>query len=319
MKKYVLAIILLLCSACGNEKEMFQGYVEGEYLYLSSSRSGRLEKLHVAKGEQIQKDTLVFELENASEKHALTQAKGEMQSALAQLNDMKVGKRPEEIAMATAMLNQARAEAKNANVLLKRNEELAAKGAISKQDLDTLRAHAKASNEKVSELQHQVDVYQLPNREQQIEAQNARYEAAQAMVAQKEWDLAQKQLFAPSAGLVFDTLYKEGEWVQAGSPVVWLLLQDEIKIRFYIPEELFSTVQYGQKVFVHVDGSADGTGQEYSAIINYISQSCEFTPPVIYSNETRSKLVYMIEAVPEDMEVRKILHAGQPVSVSLAE
>lgn len=319
MKKYFLAIVFLLCTACGDEKNIFQGYVEGEYLYLSSSRSGRLEKLHVVKGEQIQKNTLVFELENESEKYALTQAKGEMQSALAQLNDMKVGKRPEEIAMATAMLNQARAEAKNANVLLKRNEELAAKGAISKQDLDTLRAHAKASNEKVSELQHQVEVYQLPNREQQIEAQNARCEAAKALVAQREWDLAQKQLFSPSSGLVYDTLYNEGEWVQAGSPVVWLLLQDKIKIRFYIPEELFSTVQYGQKVIVHVDDAVEGTGQKHTAVINYISPNCEFTPPVIYSNETRSKLVYMIEAIPEDVEIGKLLHAGQPVSVSLTE
>lgn len=315
MKKFLLALVFLLCSACGSEKDMFQGYVEGEYLYLSSSRSGRLEKLHVVKGEQIRKDVLVFELENESEKYALAQAKGEMQSALAQLNDMKVGKRPEEIAMATAMLNQARAEAKNANVLLKRNEELAAKGAISKQDLDTLRAHARSSNEKVSELQHQVEVYQLPNREQQIEAQNARYEAAKAIVAQREWDLAQKQLYSPSAGLVYDTLYNEGEWVQAGSPVVWLLLQDKIKIRFYVPEELFSKVQYGQKVFVHVDGA----GQEYAAAINYISPSSEYTPPVIYSNETRSKLVYMIEAVPEEKQVRELLHAGQPVSVSLIE
>ncbi len=315
MKKYLIIFVFLCCAACGNEKDVFQGYVEGEYLYLSSSRSGRLEKLHVVKGEQIQKDTLVFELENASEKHALKQAAEEMNSVFAMLKDMKLGKRPEEIAMAKAMLNQAKAEAKNANILLKRNEELAAKGAISKQDLDTLRAHAKTSNEKVAELTWQVEIYQLPDRAQQIEAQTARLEAAKASVAQREWDLAQKQLVSPEDGLVYDTLYKEGEWVQAGSPIVWLLLQDQIKVRFYIPEEKFSQVEYGQRVTVHVDGAQ----KEYTAIISYISPSAEYTPPVIYSNETRSKLVYMIEARPEDVEVRKLLHAGQPVSVSLAE
>lgn len=315
MKKYLLVLVVLLCAACGNEKDVFQGYAEGEYLYLSSSRSGRLEKLHVVKGEQIEKGSLVFELENALEKHVLTQATEEMLSALAMLEDMKLGRRPEEIAMARAMLNQAKAEAKNANILLKRNEELAAKGAISKQDLDTLRAHAKTSNEKVAELAYQVEIYQLPDRARQIEAQNARYEAAKASVAQREWDLAQKQLFSPENALVYDTLYKEGEWVQAGSPVVWLLLQDQIKVRFYVPEEKFSQVQYGQKVFIHVDGAK----QEYPAAVSYISPSAEYTPPVIYSNETRSKLVYMIEAFPDDGEVRKLLHAGQPVSVSLAE
>lgn len=198
---------------------------------------------------------------------------------------------------------------------MKRNEELAVKGAISKQDLDTLRAHAKTSNEKVAELTWQVEIYQLPDRAQQIEAQTARLEAAKASVAQREWDLAQKQLVSPEDGLVYDTLYKEGEWVQAGSPIVWLLLQDQIKVRFYIPEEKFSQVEYGQRVAVHVDGAQ----KEYTAIISYISPSAEYTPPVIYSNETRSKLVYMIEARPEDVEVRKLLHAGQPVSVSLSE
>ena len=198
MKKYFVILISLFCVACGNEKDIFQGYVEGEYLYLSSSRSGRLEKLHAVKGKQIEKDSLVFELENVSEKHALKAAEGEMSSVFAMLEDMKLGKRPEEVAMAKAMLNQARAEAKNANVLLKRNEELAAKGAISKQDLDTLRAHAKTSSEKVAELTWQVEIYQLPDRAQQIEAQKARYEAAKANVAQREWDLAQKQLFSSS-------------------------------------------------------------------------------------------------------------------------
>lgn len=315
MKKYLFFVVSVFLSACGGDSETFQGYVEGEYSYLASSRAGRLEKLYVSKGENIKKDELLFKLENDPEEFALLEAEQNRLRVLAQLNDMRLGKRPEEIAMAKAMLNQAKAEARNAGVLLKRNEELAQKGAISKQDLDDLRTAAKASNEKVAELASQVEVYQLPEREKRIEAQEALLKLAEAEVSQRTWELAQKKVSAPADGLVYDTLYKEGEWVQAGKPVIWFLLENELKIRFFVPETVLSSLHLGQNVYVY----ADGRTKAYSALINYISPQAEYTPPVIYSNETRSKLVYMIEAKPIAENVRETLHPGQPVSVRLYE
>ena len=59
----------------------------------------------------------------------------------------------------------------------------------------------------------------------------------------------------------------------------------------------------------------DGRTGELPATISYLSASAEFTPPIIYSNETRSKLVFMVEARPADGATR--LNVGQPVSVRL--
>jgi len=50
--------------------------------------------------------------------------------------------------------------------------------------------------------------------------------------------------------------------------------------------------------------------------VSYVANDPEFTPPVIYSNETRAKLVFLIEARPAIGDAPK-LRPGQPVAVTL--
>ena len=136
--------------------------------------------------------------------------------------------------------------------------------------------------------------------------------AAEARVAQARWDLEQKQLRAPASGLVYDTLFRAGEWVPAGSPVVQVLPPGNVKIRFFVPEPLVGGLKTGGQVLVR----ADGRPEPFAAAVSYVASNAEYTPPVIYSNETRSKLVFMVEARPEP-GIAAELHPGQPVSVSL--
>jgi HlyD family secretion protein len=110
--------------------------------------------------------------------------------------------------------------------------------------------------------------------------------------------------------LVFDTLYNKGEWVASGNPVVVLLPPENLKIRFFIPETALSSVHIGQRV----DVACDGCKKPIEAKISYISDKAEYTPPVIYSNETRSQLIFKIEAKPESPDLLT-MHPGQPVEV----
>ncbi|MDR3323761.1 MAG: HlyD family efflux transporter periplasmic adaptor subunit, partial [Zoogloeaceae bacterium] len=239
------------------------------------------------------------------------QAEQALLSATAQLNNMETGKRPEEIAVARAQLNQAQAEAANAATLLRRYETLIKTNGIAQQELDNAKAAASATAARVTELRRQVDVYRLPEREKLVEAQRAAVSAAEARAAQARWVLAQKQVSAPAAGQVYDTLFRAGEWVPAGSPVVQLLPPGNVKIRFFVPETQIGGIHIGEPVRV----KADGREPPFTAIISYVAANVEYTPPIIYSNETRSKLVFMIEARPEAEAAA--LHPGQPVSVSL--
>jgi len=140
-------------------------------------------------------------------------------------------------------------------------------------------------------------------------ARSARDQDRQRL-AQAEWNFSQKHQTAPQAGLVFDTLYREGEWVDAGHPVVVLLPPEDIEVRAFVPEAEIGRIHPGDQVQVFVDGVTE----PFTGTLRYIFPEAEYTPPVIYSEESRGKLVFMVE-VDFDRETAAKLHPGQPVDV----
>ena len=305
-----LGLIFVLAGCSGGGRGGFQGYVEGDFVNVATSEPGQLEQLLVAKGDQIEQGKPLFILESASEAAALRQAKGALAAAEAQLQDMQSGKRPQELEVIRSQLEQAKAEATRATADLVRDTAQLATGGIAQAQLDRSKAAADSAAAHVSELEHQLDVASLPARSDQIAAQEAQVAAAKATVDQVEWRLQQTAVVAPVTALVFDTLYKQGEWVSAGRPVVRLLPPEAVKIRFFVPETALGGLAIGQKLTVRCDGYKS----KIPVTVSYISTEAEYTPPVIYSNETRSKLVFMIEARPQDGAQ---LHPGQPVRVEL--
>ena len=114
----------------------------------------------------------------------------------------------------------------------------------------------------------------------------------------------------PQAGLVFDTLYRPGEWVAAGRPVVVLLPPANIKVRAFVPEPRIGSIHLGDSVRVVVDGVAEpfvGQGELHLAA-GRVHAAGHLQP------ESRGKLVFMIEIV-FDPAVAAKLHPGQPVDV----
>jgi HlyD family secretion protein len=303
--------LFLLAAACSSRREnVFQGYAEGDFIYLASSQPGRLERLAVARGDQVAAGAPLFALESVLEQAAQRQAQHQLDAALAQLEDLKTGKRPPEVGVINEQLAAAEAAARKSASQRERDEIQYRAGGISQEQLQATRAQADADAAKVRELQHQVQVARLPGREQQLRAQNEQVEAARAAVSEANWKLDQKTIASPRAGLVYDTLYREGEWINAGNPVVRMLPPQNIKVRFFVPEIVLGSLAPGRALSVRCDGCA----ADVPAVISYISAESEYTPPVIYSNETRVKLVYMIEARPSPQDAPK-LHPGQPLEV----
>ncbi|GGD85922.1 HlyD family secretion protein [Caballeronia grimmiae] len=306
----VAATMLAACSR--EDSNSYQGYVEGEFVYVASSQSGKLVDLPITRGQTITTGTPLFALESVDETAALDQAKRQLVATQSQLEDILTGKRAPEVASVRAQLALARANARKAALQLRRDEVQFDAGGISKGQLDDSRANADATAAQVRDLSEQVDIARLPGRPQQIAAQRAQVAAAQAVVAQAQWKLDQKRVAAPADGLVYDTLYRRGEWVQAGSPIVQMLPPGNIKVRFFVPESTVGALAAGRAVSIHCDGCA----ADIAAKITYVSNQAEYTPPVIYSNESRAKLVFMIEAHANASDASK-LHPGQPVAVRL--
>ena len=305
-----LAAILAGCSA--ETPNTYQGYVEGEYVHVASAVGGRLERLLVQRGQTVEAKAPLFQLESEEETAAKRQAEEQLKASQAQLADLRQGRRNPELDVAKAQLAQANAAEQQAAQQLKRDEAQFEIGGIPRAQLEDSRANHAIKAARVRELQGQLEVSRLPAREDQIRAQDAQVQAARAASSQSSWRLDQKHVAAMQGGLVVDTLYREGEWVAPGSPVVRMLPPQNVKVRFFVPQPVIGGLKPGRNLAVR----CDGCGAEVPATVSYIAAEPEYTPPVIYSNETRAKLVFMVEARPS-VENAARLRPGQPVSVTL--
>lgn len=306
-----VAVALTVPVACHRQDDgRVQGYVEGEFVYVASPYAGQLENLAVRRGAQVKTGELLFALDGTAEKAARDEADRRVVQARANLADATKGKRPEEIDAMEAQLAQARAALVLAEKEMARQQELRKTGVSSTQDLDRARATRDQDSQRVTQLEADLATAKLGARTDQVAAAEANVRAQEAALAKAEWDLAQKTQRAPQDGLVFDTLYQQGEWVGAGKPAVVLLPPPNIKVRAFVPEAKVGAIHPGDTVSV----SVDGVGEKYAGKVSYISPQAEYTPPVIYSRETRTKLVFMVEA-HFDPSVAVRLHPGQPVEV----
>src|SRR6185295_16013061 len=129
-----------------------------------------------------------------------------------------------------------------------------------------------------------------------------------------EWDLGQKRQSSVQAGLVYDTLYREGEWVPAGRPVVALLPPPNLKVRAFVPQARVATLRPGDPARVFVDG----VETPFAGRLSFISPQVEYTPPVIFSKESREKLVFLVELRFDDATAAR-LNPGQPVDVEFGQ
>jgi HlyD family secretion protein len=248
-------------------------------------------------------------LESGNETALRDEAKGRLAQAEAQLANLRKGKRTPEIDALVAQRAQAEAQLTLSKLQLDRQSKLPVSEVVSQDRLDQLQAAYQRDRARVSELAAQIAVARLAARDDEIDAAEAAVAAARATLAQAEWRLSQRALVAPGNALVADTLYVAGEYVPANSPVLSLLPPGNVKLRFFVPEPVLAGLRIGEEV----DVRCDGCPADLAARITFIAPQAEYTPPVIYSRETRAKLVFLIEAKSS----RAGLHPGQPIEVRL--
>ena len=243
-----IALVGFLTSCGHSDRIRVQGYVEGEFVYVSSQLAGPLQGLNVQRGMQVQAGAPLFELDSTVEKDALDLAKASLTFS------EKDFERQQQLSLDP--------------------------GSASVRDLQLSRSARDQDNQRLASAQ---------------------------------WNYTQKFQSAPQAGLVFDTLYRVGEWVDAGHPVVVLLPPSDIEVRAFVPETQIGLIHPGDPAQVYVDG----VSEPFKGTLRYIFPQSEYTPPVIYSQESRSKLVFMVE-IDFDPETAAKLNPGQPVDVEFS-
>ncbi len=300
----------LLASACSQPPPSgWQGYAEGDYVYLAAPSGGVLQRLPVHRGQAVDRGALLFALDTAAESAQQAEATARLQAAQALAGDAAKGRRPAERAVTQAQWAQVRAQAEQARLAWVRERQLVAQGFTSQARLDEARTSFDAAKQRVYELAAALQVSALPARDDQRAAAEADALAARQLLAQVDVRIAEKQRVAPAPAQVADTFYRVGEWVPAGQPVVALLPGGAVRARFFVPQAELAGVATGQPVAI----ACDGCGAPIPAHVDFIATRAEFTPPVIYSSTQRSRLVFMVEARPDDPAAA--LKPGQPLDV----
>jgi HlyD family secretion protein len=300
-----------LFSACAPAAPFAVGYVEGDYVLLAPAEVAQVEAVAVRRGDRVEPGKPLVTLENADAVIAVSQAEAALAQAQAQLADLKVGKRPEEIAVLEATVRSAKAQADEAERVLSRTKDLFARGIATQAQLDEATTTLEVAQAAIGQSEANLAVAKLPARPETIKAAEGQVRQAEASLDQARWRLSKRTLSAPSPGRVDDVIRNPGDTAGPSAPVLSILPDGAVKLTLYIPEEAFSSVKVGDELAVH----CDGCGPDIKARVSYVSPDPEFTPPVIYSLENRQKLVYLVEAKPEGEAGP--LQPGQIVDVQL--
>lgn len=290
---------------------VWQGYAEADFVKIGPTQQGMLTAVFVKRGDEVTAGTPLFAQDEVDDRAARDQAANMLGQAVKQLANLQMASKPTEIEQATDNLADAQSTLVRTAADLDRGEALLLKGFATRQSVDLLRADNKSARAKVEALQAALETSRAPlGRDREVEAQRAMVAAMRAALAQAEWRLGQRRVAAPAGGRVADVLARVGETMAAGTPVVSLLPPGNIFVRFFVPEAALATLHLGDPMAL----ACDSCPADLASTLSFIAPYAEYTPPLIYSNSSNAKLVFLVETRPAPEQAAR-LNPGQPIEV----
>jgi HlyD family secretion protein len=301
----VLAIVALvawlLLRPDRSGKEAFTGYVVADDIYMTSPVAGTLASVSVVRGQRVVAGAPLFQIDPTQRAAGTQQAQAEISA-----NQAQVAQQQAALTKAREDLAAAQADADKQGAQLKRLSaaQAAKQGSVAQLDIDQARAAYQAALSRRDAARAQLGAASAS-----INAAQAQVRNSQAGLTSAKYQLGELAPVAPRPGRIEDVMFKPGETVPPNVPVVSIVPDGEVKVRFYVPEALVNAYKPGRKVAIACDGCAAGM----IATVGFVASEPEYTPPVIYSLDARQKLVFMVEALPSNP---RALIPGQPIDVA---
>ncbi|MCJ8313367.1 MAG: HlyD family efflux transporter periplasmic adaptor subunit [Saccharospirillaceae bacterium] len=312
-----LVSVFVLLQSCQQQKieAKFVGYIEADYRYVSSLQSGLIIKQYVKPGDEISQGDVVFELGRDLIQLKIKEVKARIIQAKSMLADSQNGLRKDEIDSLKAQLNESETIMDLKQKELDRTIKLLKQGLIAQSFVDVINAEFESAQAKVNTFKAKIRAANLPARDGVINSAKANVLIIEQQLLQLQWTLSQHSIQSHFAGKVFDVYFEQGENIKAGQPLLALIPNNELTVKFFVQQTMLSQMQLGKSIYVY----ADGFTQPFEAKISYIATSAQFTPPVIYSKNSREKMVFKLEAIFENKALIVQLPLGLPVDITLTK
>lgn len=290
------------------EGRMLSGYIEGEAIYLAAPASGTVEAIYAREGDRIEAGGQTFLIDPGVQQAQERGANAAVEAARARADDLRKGQREQELDVFDAELASAQAQLREAEASYARIEPLVRRGIYAPARLDQERAARDTARAQVEAVRRRRQVGALGGREDALRAADQQIVEAEGGLSEAEVRLRNLSPRAPTEARVEEIFYRQGEFAPANQPIMALLPDNQIKLRFFVPERDLARYRPGAIVRFR----CDSCGAPRTARITWISPRPEFTPPIIYSQGSRDRLVFMIEAAPDHP---RTLQPGLPVDV----
>lgn len=273
MKRFLLILFILLALALffgydylfkpkGNPNELILfGNVDVRQVDISFRVAGQINKLFFEEGDVVAKGSLMALLDKSPYDSEARQADANLKSLQANFN--------------------------NAEILLKRRQELIEGGGVSEEELNNARS----------------------NYDQLLAQLNASKAALNIALD----NLRYIQAYAPTDGIVLTRIREPGTVVREADPVFTLSVASPVWIRAFVSEEFLGQVEYGMRAEITTDNP---NGHSYQARVGFISPMAEFTPKTVETTALRTDLVYRLRLYVDEPDAG--LRQGMPVTVKLA-
>jgi HlyD family secretion protein len=284
---------LCLLAACSETQTRgYHGFAEGDFISIAPDTPGRIISVDVREGDVVQVGDILIQMEDTNERAMLATVTARLDAATARYDDAAAGARAPEIGAARDQLTQARAAQTEARDAVDRTRNLFQQGHVSQARLDQAVAAATSTDARVAEMRQRLNIVQLPARDNQLRALQAEIAAVQAERDQAEYRLNLRTVVASGDARVERQIRYNGEQAGPAQPILNLLPADAVHAVVFLPEPELAANPVGTVLDVDCDACASGL----TVTLTTIDDSAQFTPPIIYSDAERARLVYRAEA-----------------------
>lgn len=306
---WLVLAALTTCHCASDSTQSLVGYVEADWHYVASPESGWIVSSSLSEGAQVVPGSELFQLDSELEELTVAGAERQLERSRAQSRDLETGLRDEELERLADELREAEANAELAAVEDARLRALAKEGIVPRQAADQAAASRQATAARVDALRSALDVARLPARSQVRAAARQSEAAAEVAVDEALERASRRTVAARTSGRVEEIFYREGEFVAAGAAVAAILPEGRAEVRFFVAQADLPRLALGDRIEVAADGSPPT-----EALVHFVANAPEFTPPVLYGPGSRERLVFAVRARLADGHGLPI---GLPVDVRL--